>query len=337
MKSNQKPNRTKAAVPEFSLPVVWKESMQFCGPYPVPEKRFYKLETLQNAVRKAVNERDRFIFSTLQTYLGGAPGSIKCDLVYEDAIRLVFHVNTARKAGKRTVFRLVVAKNHEECSKKLLGEYEALKALHARAPSQVVEPCGHGIIYLPDRHHRREINREVFGYFTKELPGVSPLYVASSTQLAPHALTPLRFSKKESELLRLALTRLTVSLYDEDGATGLDPAGLYPECLAVSDNSRKMDVLVLVQCRQLRKRLYRYKLIHNLLFGTLQTGAAVFPLAPARPDHFFQALCDVVPEEKARAWCQTFLDKVRHINSHEHEAVLPGREYFAVLQELIRQ
>jgi len=336
VRTNQHQKRAKTSAPEASVRVAWKESLRFCGPYPVPQKRFYKLETLQNAVYKAMNERDRFLFSSLQSQLGGAPGSLKCDLVYEDAIRLVFHINTSRKTGKQAAFRLVMAKNHEECSKQLLNEYETLKVLHQRAPEQVIEPCGHGVIYLPDRHRRREINREVFGYLTKEAAGLAPLYVASTTQLAPHDLHPLRYSKRDSELLKLALTRLAASLYDEADATGVDPAGLYPECLAACDNGRKADVLMLAQCRQLRKRFYRHKLIHNLLFGTLQTGGAVFPIAPARPERFFQALCDVVPEAKAKTWCQAFLDKAGYMNAHEHEALLPGRDYLAVLQEVIK-
>lgn len=336
MKRNQQQTHAKKVIPGNTIHVAWKESMQFCGPFPVPQKRFYKLETFQNAVKKAVNDRDRFLFSSLQSNLKGAPGSVKCDLVYEDALRLVFHVTAFRKASKPGNFRLVMAKNHEECSKQLLGEYEVLKLLHQRASQQVVEPCGYGIVYLPDRHHRREVNREVFGYLTKDAAGLAPLYVASATQIAPHNPKPLRYSKKDSESLKLALTRLVASLYDETDATGVDPAGLYPECLAASDNTQQAGQLMLLQCKQLRKRLYRHKLVHNLLFSTFKSGNTVFPIAPARPDHFFQALCEAVSEEKAKIWCQAFLDKSRRLETHEHEALLPGQEYLAVLQDMIR-
>ena len=310
----------------------------YCGPYPVAYKRFYKLETLENAVAKALQEHDRFLFASIQSLLGGAPlVAVNCDLVYEDALRLVFTVVISNKLRKQAAVRLVMAKNHEECSAQLLAEYEILKTLHQRAPEHVIEPCGHGILYLPDRHHRREVNREVFGYLTKGASGLRPLYVASNTQLAPHDLKPLRYSKKESETLKLAITRLITSLYDERTATGVDPAGLYPECFVAGVGEKGASTPVLMQCKQLRKRLYRHKLIHNLLFSVLKTGTTVFPLAPARPDHFFEALCAVVSKDTAQAWCQAFLAKTGAMNAHEYEELLPGRDYLAALKELTRE
>ncbi len=334
------PNRRRIApVPvDSGVRVAWSESLRFCGPYPTVYKRFYKLETLKNAVEKALREKDRFLFASIQRHLVcGPPGVVKCDFVYEDALRLVFTLVASNKARKQVALRLVVAKNHEECSAQILAEYEVLTALHQRAPECVVEPCGHGMLYLPDRHHRREVNREVFGYFTKDAPGLSPLYVASNTQLAPHAPKPMRYSKKESEALKLALIRLVVRLYDEATATGVDPAGLYPECLAVPERAQEDGRMLLLQCKQVRKRLYRHKLIHNLLFSVLKTGATVLPLAPARPDDFYDVLCALLPKDTARAWCQAFLAKASTMNAHEHEELLPGREYLAALGELARQ
>lgn len=95
--------------------------------------------------------------------------------------------------------------------------------------------------------------------------------------------------------------------------------------------------MLLLQCKQVRKRLYRHKLIHNLLFSVLKTGATVLPLAPARPDDFYDVLCALLPKDTARAWCQAFLAKASTMNAHEHEELLPGREYLAALGELARQ
>ncbi|MCK5863327.1 MAG: hypothetical protein KAH38_12635 [Candidatus Hydrogenedentes bacterium] len=335
-KQGWKRSPTKPGPPEIR--VAWKESRSYCGPYSVAYKGFYKLETLQNAVGKALQEHDRFLYSTLQSLLGKVSlGAVTCDLVYEDANRLVFTVMASNKARKQASVRLVMAKNHEECSAQLLAEYEILRELHKRAPEFVIEPCGHGIIYLPDRHHRRDVSREVFGYITKGAPGLRPLYVASNTQLAPHDLKPLRYSKKESEALKKAIIGLVAALYNERTATGVDIAGLYPECFVAGEGEKGAVRIVLMQCGKLRKRLYRRKLIHNLLFGVLKTGTTVFPVAPARPDHFYDALCDVVSKDTAQSWCQEFLSKSNAMRAHVHEELLPGRDYLDVLQELTNE
>jgi hypothetical protein len=52
--------------------------------------------------------------------------------VYEDALRLVFTLVASNRARKQAALRLVVAKNHEECSAQILAEYEVLTDL---APS----------------------------------------------------------------------------------------------------------------------------------------------------------------------------------------------------------
>jgi len=336
VKTEPKYRRANAAPSDTGIRIAWNESLRFCGPHPETYKRFYKLETLKNAVEKAIGEKDRFLFTGIQKRLaGGAPGVIKCTLVYEDANRLVFSVFASNRMKKQAVLRLVIAKNHEECSAQLLAEYETLRELHGRAPHYVIEPFAHGVVYLPDRHHRREVNRELFGYMTAESVGMAPLYVASGTQLAPHDTRPLCYSKKDTDKLKLTIIRLAISLYDDAAATGMDPALLYPECIAAPENGKSADRILLLQCRQIRKRFYRHKLIHNLLFGFLKTGAKVMPLAPVYPGDFLDALCAVVPHETAKAWCSAFLEKHRTMDAHEHEELLPGREYLDVLKELV--
>lgn len=338
MKTEPKYRRVNTSPADSGCRIAWSESMRFCGPHPEPYKRFFKLETLKNAIEKALREKDRFVFTGIQKRLvGGAPGVVKCTLVYEDAIRLVFSVLASNRVRKQASLRLVIAKNHEECSAQLLAEYETLRELHKRAPQFVIEPFAHGIVYLPDRHHRCEVNRELFGYMTAESVGVAPLYVGSSTQLAPHDIKPLRYSRKDTEKLKLAIIRLVVSLYDDAAATGVDPAMLYPECISAPENGKSTDRVLLLQCRQIRKRFYRHKLVHNLLYGCFKTKGNVLPLAPAYPGDFLDALSAVVSPDTARAWCAAFLAKAGAMNTHEHEELLPGREYLALLQELVRE
>ncbi len=333
MKSKQ-PRKRRATTPKKEVRCTWAESRTFCGPYPKEYKRFYQLETLKSAVEKALIEQDRFVYAGLQTEVGTAPiSSCTWDLVYEDAVRLVFLVQVATQTRKRATLRVVVAKNHQECSAKLLREYEMLTLLHQRAPTRVVAPCHHGVVFLPDRHRRRDMNREVFAYMTKDVPGAAPLYVASNTQLAFHDPRPRRFSKKDTDAIKKAMTTLLVALYDEERHHGLDPAALYPECLAVTP-TQGASTLVLMHCPRLRKHLSATTLLHHILYGVFKTDDAILPLAPAYPEDFFAALCDGASPETARTWCRAFLAKAGAMEAHAHEELLPGRDYLAVLKEL---
>lgn len=337
IKKKQARRRNTASAPNALVRATWTESRVFCGPYPETHKRFYKIETLRSAVEKALAERDRFFYAGIQALLGTAPlSSLVCDLVYEDATRLVFLLTAANRARKRGTLRYVVAKNHQECSVRLLREYESLTVLHRHAPEHVIEPWRHGVIFLPDRHRRRDINREIFGYLTKDVPGIAPLYVASQTQFAPHDPQPRRFSEKDSEQLKMAVTAMVAALYDERTGVGVDPVALYPECLGARVTDKNAPTLLLLQCRQLRKRMRTRTLIHNLLFGVLRTGAVVMPLAPARPDHFLEALSGAVTPTVAQEWCLSFLAKADAMEAHTHEELLPGRDYLDTLEELVR-
>lgn len=314
----------------------WAETLLFCGPYPVAHKRFYKLETLRNAIEKGLAERDRFLYAGIQSQLGDVPlGAVSFDLIYEDAARLTYRVQASNRARKRVALRLVAAKNHEEHSAHILEEYETLKVLHERAPDSVPAPCAHGVIFLPDRHKRREVNREVFAYIARDVAGAAPLYVASGTQLAPHDLKPRRFSVRESEALKAALVRMIAGMYDENTTTGFDPAVLYPECLTAAKDTTGAPVLFLVQGRRMRRRFRPHTLIHNLLFSVLKSDVHVFPLAPARPEEFLDGLCAAVGADRACAWCRSFLSKSATMQSHAHEELLPGREYLAALASLV--
>lgn len=310
--------------------------MVYAGPYPIPGKRFYKMETLSNAVEKCLQEKDRFIWAGLKSAVNESSlASVVCDLVYEDAVRLVFSVTLATPARKNVHLRLVVAKNHEECSAAINKECATLAALHERNPQRVVPVAERGVIYLPDRHMRREINREVSAYMYKSPAALTPLYVASSSQLGPRGAKPLRFSLKETETLRKSIVGLLAGCYDEKSFTGVDPKDLTPECFAVQSPGGD-DAVLLVQCPRLRKRMPPGQLVQKLIFGTLGTGATRLAIAPTRPADFFQALARTVSPEKARKWCSAFIS---HQKTHaedtrpERDIDLPGRDYFEILAE----
>ncbi len=337
MRTNQGRVRGAAPRPENVMRTVWKESLSFCGPYPVVGKRFFKLETLVNALEKALMERDRFLHAGLQSLLGASHlASLESDLVYEDASRLVFSLSAANRLRKRALLRLVVAKNHEECSVKVRTEFETMQLLHQRVPEFVLAPHRLGNVFLPDRHHRTEVNREVFAYLA-EGSALAPLYVASSTQLGPREAKPRRFSAADTEALKASLVRLLTACYDPRSGVGLDPGSLSPEFFTARIARGSRPELLLMHCGRLRKGMRPAMFVRHLLFSTLRTGDIALPAAPAQPALFLKALSDGASAETARAWCRAFFARRGGGGAEmrlDPDSPGPGREYLSALEEL---
>lgn len=338
MKPNIPPRKPAASSGPF-LSVKWKNSLVYAGPYPIQTKRFFKMETFSNAVEKCFVERDRFLWAGLKSATGEAPvTSILCDLIYEDAMRLVFSLTAATQSRKNVFLRLVAAKNHEECSAAINRECSVLSALQERCPGRVPGIIERGFIFLPDRHLRREVNREVSAYLYRAPLNLAPLYVASSSQFGPRNPKPLRYSLKESDLIRRSIIRTLAGCYDDKTFTGVDPGDLGPECFAIEHPVAANPSVSLIQCPRLRKRMPPGQLVQKLLFGILGTGNVRLAIAPAKPADFFNELAGAVTEEKARKWCGSFLDhqKTRPENARgDRDVELPGRNYFEVLSEEI--
>jgi hypothetical protein len=318
-----------------ALRVKWSNSLMHAGPYPATCKRFFKLETLLNAVEKCLNEKDRFIHAGLTSIAGDVPiVALQGDLTYEDENRLVFSLVLTTRARKRVCAQLTVAKNHEECSATLEKECMALGYFSGLCPERIISPTRYGFIYLPDRHKRKDVKREVFAYFCAGPPTLAPLYVASPTQLAPHGPKPKRYTLKETEFLKQSIIGIVARCYTETTFLGIDPDDLYPECFAIKEQQKSGTSVHLVQCPRVRKKLRTGHLIQKLLFGTIKTQKQVLPLAPARPEMFFTALAEAITPEKAREWCNAFFSHRKALieTSHmEKDISLPGRDYLEIL------
>ncbi len=335
MKSRTPINAGGRQHPESNIDIKWNASLTYAGPYPTPGKRFYRLETLNNALQQYVHQKSRFLWAGLNSAVKGAGiVSLLFDLIYEDTMRLVYRVTAFTSQRKRIPIRLVVAKNHEECSATLAREYGILGSLHSQAPGRIFLPLQQGLIYLPDRHHRKEVERELFAYLGTPPVELIPLYAASPSQFGPHGPQPLRYSVKDTEALKCALISLLAACYDEQAFSGIDINDLTPESFSVVEGSEKRLSLMLTQCPMIRKRLPSGRFLQKLLFGTLRSGKTVMPVAPARPDQFFQALAKEITEEKARMWCRAFMDRyTRHLHppQADQDIDLPGKDYVEAL------
>ena len=200
-----------------------------------------------------------------------------------------------------------------------------------------MSPVRFGVVFLPDRHKRKDIQLEVFAYMYKCPAELTPLYVASSSQLGPRGVKPLRYSVKETEHLKGAIVSLVAACYDEKTFIGLNPEDLTAEGLAIRPPISAGNKLMLVQCPRLQKRIRSGQIIEKLLFGTLRAQKTVFPIAPALPEAFFAALTKSISREKAREWCSAFFARHEthgrkiHLDS---DISLPGRDYLSVLKEI---
>jgi len=312
--------------------------MMYAGPYPVPCKRFYQLETLHNAIELYVQQKERFLWTGLSSLAKGAGiSTLGFDLVYEDPIRLVYALTITTQQRKRISARFIVAKNHEECSAALKKECATLGSLSERFPEGVVGPVQQGVLYLPDRHRRKEIEREVFAYLYPAPVDLTPLYVASPTQLGPHDPKPLRYSQKDTERIKLSIIGIVAACYDTNTRTGIDVEDLEPESFAVSRSEGKKWSVFLTQCPRMRTRMPQGQLIQKLLFGVLRTGKNILPMAPARPEDFFDALSRAATVEAARDWCTAYLKFQENRfapKSPNKEVSLPGGDYLDILAEV---
>ena len=320
--------------------VKWSASQRFVGPYPEKTKQFFRLETLESALQKKLDERDYFLFRTLRDGLDGkVPDSLAIDWIYENKSRLVFSLLAGSRQGKHAASFLCLAKNHEEHTAALEQEYQALEILSKKHPKAFVSLLRSGLIFLPDRHQRREVNRELFSYLYK-LPGDwSPLYVASSTQWGPRGTEVRRYSVQESERLKYLLICHLVTAYNAESFEGITPRQLAPDDLWVRKNKDRSLDLVIAGCRRLDRKLRPGQLVASLLFGSFSNGKEHLPLAPLLSDDFCSALAEALSKQEATRWGAAFFkQRKRHEGklSAAQKSYLPGGDYLDALKDCFR-
>lgn len=317
----------------------WSETLRYAGPYPEKSKQFFRMETLQRALEKKLEEKDYFLYRSFKESLDGkTPDSLAVDLIYENKSRLIFSLLIGSRQGKRAMLYLVMAKNHEEFSAALEQEYAAFQAPGMSGHNGFIPILRQGLIYLPDRHQRRDINRELFAWLFR-LPGEwTPLYVASSTQWGPRGSEVRRFTVQETEKIKCELIRHLAAAYDPDQLEGVTPRQLSSDDLWVKKNKDRSFSLAIVSCRRRDKKLRPGQFIASLLFGSFGAGQNRLPLAPARPENFRDALMKALPADHAAALLAAFF---RQRSMHEKKLtpelkqLLPGADYLDALESCL--
>ena len=311
--SRRKPKRFSSAPArkrDLSLSNKWLNLIEFNDDRGKPYRRFYQLETLTNAVDKMILEGQRFIVPAIQQLLGrGKISSLTFTLQEEDALRFVFQMRVSDATRKRTNLRLVIAKNHEEATRRVVVEFKHLSALHPRIPDHMVEPVRAGTIFLPDRYRREGSHREVGAYLTTGPTGYEPLGIHRNQQYMSLGPTPHTFSKKETELLKQRMTTTILSSFDPITGNSIDGHQITPGAFQVFRPSRGLPKIMLFNCVHMQPRLTPSRLMGFLLTDEWESRGVQSPLTPEDPRQFYEAVVNAVGPENAKKWVDQFVSQ----------------------------
>jgi len=292
---------------ELAFNTTWHNLTEFRDERGKPFRRFYKLETLTGAIDKMVREQDRFLVPALQQILGpGALNSILFELYSEDPLRFVFNGRATHSSRKRANFRLVVAKNQEEATRRVAVEYKHLLALHKRMGDHMVQPLRSAGIFLPDRYRRQDQHREVGAYMTGAAIGFGPLGIHKSGQYMALEPTPHTFTKKETEVLKQRMVTAIVTAYNPVTRDAIDTHQLDATTFCVHRPSRGLPKLKLFNCVHMQTRVTTAKMLGFLLTDTWENRGVETAIAPEEPQDFFDAVAEAVGRDTARQWIAQF-------------------------------
>lgn len=320
-KSRRKPKKFTGHPPsqrrELAFSTKWLNLVELRDERGKPYRRFYKLETLTNAIDKMLHEQDRFLGPAIQKELGpGKLTSVTFTLMAEDALRLIFQGRATNAQRKRASFRLVVAKNQEEATRRVALEHKHLSILKERIPADMAQPHAGGAIFLPDRYRRKEHHREVGAYITAAPNGFGPLGIHRNRQYLALEPAPHTFSKSETEALKGQMTRILVAAYDPIARDGIDSQRIDANYFQVQRPAKGMPKLKLTNCVHMKPRLTPAKLLGFLLTDTWKNHGVESPITPDDPQRFVDAVLDAAGRETGGAWLAQFVrlataDKVK--------------------------
>ena len=271
-------------------------------------KRHFNLETLASALERHLRTRDRFITPSIQQKLGAPPlKSFTVELFQEGKFQLIFRVKALNVVGKSTTIGLVVAKNHKEYSEVAKKEHALLNILHDRVPKCVVEPMKGGYIFMPDRHRRKEHDREIYAYCTTWLGGYHELGIQKDLRLFINVAKPIPFTTAQTEALKRRMLEIILRTYDPVRRNCMAIPQLASGDFVVSKPTRtKKPQLMLIACRDMENRISPPQLIRRIIEAEWPWGKRVYRLMPSEPEEFVQALVNALGKEEAMTWLSSY-------------------------------
>jgi len=267
-------------------------------------KRFYRLETLSNAVDSMLRGKENFLSQSARELLG--PGNIthySFDLFQEGRFQLIFRLQVGNAQKKRANFAFVVAKNHQECTTVAKTEHRILTLLHQRIPKGVVKPFRGGVIFLPDRLGRKEHGRSLFGYVTQWLTGYEELGVNKNLQFIVNIAKRHTFTLAETDLLKGQMIETVLRSYDPEARDCMALPEIASGDFVVRKPPKGVPRVMLIACRRMHQRMGPVRLLEKILTTTWPWGENEFSLCPDDPAVFHKAIVQAVGQESAEQWC----------------------------------
>jgi hypothetical protein len=275
------------------------------------KRRFYRLETLASATEGAVRTERGPLFAAAESVLGRVPfTSFVCEFVSESPYRLVFRVSITNARQKRATLMYVAAKNERELAKLLEIEWGNMVSLAKRAPRHVPQPLRPGTLFLPDRHRRKEMERNVFCYVSQWSGTTEELGTGRGSQFVAMSKPPRVLSKPVSEGIREALMEMAICAYDPTLRIGIDMGALSPADLWFATTKQGAPRLWLGACRRVEHRLTPEKLLHRLIHASWGGGPDYFPLAPGDAQAFVDVVLRTAGPELGPLWLARYRDAV---------------------------
>lgn len=251
-------------------------------------KRGFQLETLGSAIEHRIRTSDRFIVPSIQSVLGpGTLSSLSFELLHEDRRRLIFDLRALNTRGKRGRFSLVVAKNPVAFSEILEGEHRNLALLSALAPDKMLQVYRGGKVFLPDRHRRADMGRELYAFVAQPVANSYPLAVGRNGQFM--TLEPKRhtYTRKATEQLKLLIIDGVLRSYDSKKCECIAIADLNVEDIFTQTTRHGKLRIRIISCPKVLSRIDPTRVIKLILGTTWKAGDSSISLAPEDPRALF--------------------------------------------------
>ncbi len=275
-------------------------------------KRHYKLETLTNAVEKQIRSHDRFILSSIQSIMG--PTNMKTitfELVAENRYKFTFHCKAINVNRNQVSFALVVAKNNQEYSELVRKEATMLRVLHDRLPKWTVEILKGGQIFLPDRHRRKDFDRDLHAYMTVWPKGFHEMQVQKNNCLRSCGSKGKPFTHQQSQALKRRMVEIILRTYDPVRRNGMAIPQLLSGDFFVTAPGKNLSQVKIMGCREMQNRVSPMMLVHRILDAAWDWNKRPYALAPDDPREVVQAFVNAVGKETAMEWLGDYKKAVK--------------------------
>lgn len=293
-------------------------------------KRFFQMDTLENAVSGLLNGGDSWLGQALREgLLGGKPEVVTLELQWENEYAMVFRLSAATSRGQSTQLLLACAKNHQEHSERLRGEIDALTQLAPRCPEGILPMRTEGTLYMPQKYDRASGKGRQVLACVRAWPGrCVPAECSPNGQYMLAGPERRLLSRAESESYGAAIALLLLKSFDTLTRTGPSLNSLHDGDI-LCRHFRSGIAPAMMHCAKLTRYRSIQAYVKGLLLWEPSTGSGVYPLQLLSAESFVRALRVGLGEDLAP-------EALRRLSAPGGEVSLPDAT-LAALREAMAQ